>query len=97
MKDRRNGFERRNQDQDYLMTELEVAKLARVSVNTVRYWRQTGIIPFVKVGRHPRVWWSAFQTVFHSPSILGALERNSDSGKIAKVVGRQRRKSDVTS
>lgn len=97
MKDRRNGFERRNQDQDYLMTEIEVAKLARVSVNTVRYWRQTGIIPFVKVGRHPRVWWSAFQAVFHRPSIPETLERNPDSDKIAKVVDRQRRKSDVTS
>lgn len=70
MKDRRNHLGRRSQDQDYLMTDGEVAQLAKVSPNTVRYWRQAGIIPFVKVGRHPRVWRSALMEVFHrSPKL----------------------------
>ena len=68
MNNRRNTSGRRSEDQDYLMTDGEVARLAKVSPNTVRYWRQTGLIPFVKVGRHPRVWRSALMETFHKPS-----------------------------
>ena len=67
------------QVQDYLLTDNDVASLAKVSASTVRYWRQTGILPFVKVGRHPRIWWSAFQTVFHMPASQVGLEQNKAS------------------
>ncbi len=63
MEERRN-IERRN----HLMTDEEVAEMALVSVNTVRYWRQTGVLPFAKVGKHPRVWYSVFLQVFQKPS-----------------------------
>ena len=67
MMDRRKTGERRN----HLMTDAMVAELASVSVNTVRYWRQKGLLPFVKVGRHPRVWHSVFLKVFQKPLPLG--------------------------
>ena len=63
MTERRKGDERRN----HLMTEQEVAERAIVSVNTVRYWRQTGILPFVRVGKYPRIWYSVFLQVFKKP------------------------------
>jgi excisionase family DNA binding protein len=53
--------------QDHLMSDCQVAELAGVPTNTVRYWRQIGVLPFVKVGRHPRVWYSVFQKVFQKP------------------------------
>ena len=67
----RRGRDRRSHQQDHLMTEHQVAALAGVSVNTVRYWRQTGVMPFVKVGRHPRVWHSVFLKVFQKPLPFG--------------------------
>jgi transcriptional regulator with XRE-family HTH domain len=63
MEERRINGERRN----HLMTDQDVAEKAGVSVNTVRYWRQTGILPFVKVGKHPRIWFSVFLQVFQKP------------------------------
>jgi len=59
------GFE------DCLMTDSEVARWAKVSVNTVRYWRFTGVMPYVKVGRHPRIWLSTIQRVFENPGWKG--------------------------
>lgn len=67
----RRRSDRRYKHQDYLMTDHQVAELAGVSVNTVRYWRQLGMMPFVKVGRHPRVWHSVFLKVFQKPLPLG--------------------------
>jgi len=55
--------------EDRLLTDLQVSELAQVSVNTVRYWRQNGILPFVKVGKHPRVWLSEFNKAFQKPKI----------------------------
>lgn len=65
----------KKQDEDYLMTDIEVAELAKVSVNTIRYWRQKGVMPFVKVGRHPRIWLSTFEKVFQKPD-LSNLSQN---------------------
>jgi excisionase family DNA binding protein len=65
----------KKRDEDYLMTDVEVAELAKVSVNTIRYWRQKGVMPFVKVGRHPRIWSSTFEKVFQKPD-LSNLSRN---------------------
>jgi len=50
-----------------LLTDKEVAGLAKVSTNTVKYWRLTGVLPFVKVGKHPRIWLSEFNRVFQKP------------------------------
>jgi excisionase family DNA binding protein len=58
--------------EDYLMTDEEVAKLVKVSMNTVRYWRQMGILPFVKVGKHPRVWNSVLLEIFKKPGFKWA-------------------------
>ena len=66
MTDRRKS-DRRGQNQDYLMTEDQVAEMAKVSVHTVRYWRHLGILPSVKVGKHPRIWNSVFLKVFQKP------------------------------
>lgn len=63
MEERRKNVERRN----HLMTDQEVAEKAGVSTNTVRYWRQTGVLPFVRVGRTSRVWYSEFLRVFQKP------------------------------
>ncbi len=57
----------RQTDQDFLMTDSEIAEMVKVPVRTVRYWRLAGILPFIKVGRHPRVWWSSFCVVFKKP------------------------------
>ena len=53
--------------EDYLMTDKEVAGLASVSPHTVRHWRAAGILPFVKVGKCPRVWLSVFNKTFQKP------------------------------
>lgn len=58
---------------DSLLTDQEVAQLAKVSPNTVKYWRQTGVLPFVKVGKHPRIWLSEFNRVFHKPDTIEPL------------------------
>jgi excisionase family DNA binding protein len=63
MTERRRTGERRN----HLMTDQEMAELVSVSVNTVRYWRQTGILPFVRVGKYPRIWYSEFERLFKKP------------------------------
>ena len=78
----RRRIERRKRDNDDLMTDTEVAQMAKVPVRTVRYWRNSGILPFVKVGRHPRIWLSDFQRTFHKPPSNGALELKADAGKI---------------
>lgn len=57
----------RLKQENYLMTEQEVAELASVPINTVRYWRQMGMLPFVKVGKHPRIWLSEFHKTFKKP------------------------------
>lgn len=64
--------------EDKLLTDEQVGELAQVSVNTVRYWRQGGLLPFVRVGRHPRVWLSEFNRIFKkpvkiSPSVTGTV------------------------
>lgn len=73
MGDRRK-LERRRNGQDYLMSDEQVSLMAGVSVRTVRYWRLTGVLPSVKVGRHPRIWSSVFQKVFHKPNPHGPWE-----------------------
>ncbi len=81
MPNRRKGDRRkanldalRKANPDYLLSDVEVALLAAVSVNTVCYWRWAGMLPFVKVGRHPRVWLSEFQKTFHQPKNNGPWE-----------------------
>jgi len=65
------------------MTDIEVAQMAKVPVRTVRYWRNSGMLPFVKVGRHPRIWLSDFQRTFHKPPANGLLEQKANPDKIA--------------
>jgi hypothetical protein len=60
--------------EDKLLTDKHVAALAEVSANTVKYWRQTGLLPFVKVGKHPRIWLSEFNKVFKKPVTINSLE-----------------------
>ena len=69
--------ERRKADrrlQDRLLSVSQVADMAGVPVGTVRFWRHMGILPSVKVGRHPRVWLSIFYQVFQKPLSNGALK-----------------------
>lgn len=81
MPDRRHS-DRRNKNQDYLMTDSMIADLAGVSVHTVKYWRMMGTLPFVKVGRHPRIWFSVFQKTFHKPDANGPWELVEKPDKI---------------
>ena len=46
-----------NHDRCPMLTIVEAARVLRVSVATMRYWRQTGYGPrSFKVGRHVRYW-----------------------------------------
>jgi len=81
MGDRRTG-DRRNKQHDQLLTDQQVALMAAVPVNTVSYWRLAGILPFVKVGRHPRIWLSDFQRTFHQPRPNGSWEPVNESAKM---------------
>ena len=74
--------DRRNSHHDHLLTDEQVAKMAGVPVNTVSYWRLAGILPFVKIGRHPRVWLSDFQKTFHHPKSKGPWEPLNESDKM---------------
>jgi len=71
MSERRSGDRRRN-GRDCLMTEAEVAVMAGVSPLTVKYWRRVGTLPFVRVGRHPRVWLSECLKFLRAPGNMGA-------------------------
>lgn len=81
---------RKNERRNHLMSDQEVAERAKVSPNTVRYWRQTGILPFVKVGKYPRVWYSVFQTVFQKPLPVSSWENNQIPGTIIPGLGVRR-------
>ena len=72
MRNQESNMQTMMRAEDYLMTDTEIANLAKVPVGTVRYWRMTGIMPFVKVGRHPRIWLSTFQKVFEKPDTHGS-------------------------
>jgi len=80
MKDRRT--------QDYLLTEAQVAKMARVPLNTIRYWRQVGKLPSVKVGKHPMVWHSVFLNVFKKPLPFPPFgdDKIDDAGDIRRAL-----------
>jgi excisionase family DNA binding protein len=84
MADRRRE-DRRRSNQDSLLDDKQVAMMAGVSVRTVRYWRLSGVLPFVKVGRHPRIWRSEFQKVFHQPKPDRVWVLADSSGKIASA------------
>ena len=81
----RRGNDRRGRNQDYLLNDSQVGKLAGVSASTVRYWRHMGTLPFVKVGKHTRVWLSEFQKVFRKPSQIGSLEIMGDPVKCSSL------------
>ncbi len=74
----RRQFDRRAKQQDVLMTDGEVAKLAGVPASTVRYWRHMGTLPYVKVGKHTRVWLSEFQRIFQKPTQIESLEKGNN-------------------
>jgi hypothetical protein len=60
--------------EDRLLTYEEVSEKAKVSIETVKYWRQTGQLRVVKVGKHPRVWLSDFNKAYGKPCIMTPLE-----------------------
>jgi hypothetical protein len=82
MTERRKTVERRN----FLMSDKDIADKASVSENTVRYWRQTGVLPFVKVGKYPRVWYSVFLQVFKKPLpyLAGSADKMQSAGDIRR-------------
>jgi hypothetical protein len=84
MGEKRKG-DRRKTNQDVLLSDDQVALMAGVPVNTVCYWRLAGMLPFVKVGRHPRVWLSDFQRTFHQPNSNGPWEPFNESDKIGSA------------
>lgn len=82
----RRANDRRLTEQDRLMTDHQAAELAGVPTNTVRYWRQTGVLPFVKVGKHPRIWLSVFLQVFKKPLPFSPFgdDKMQDAGDIRR-------------
>jgi hypothetical protein len=84
MEDRRKNSERRN----YLMSDKDIAEWAGVSPNTVRYWRQTGVLPFEKVGKYPRVWYSVLLQVFKKPLpyLADSADKMPSTGDIRRIV-----------
>lgn len=91
MAEDRRKVERRAGNQDGLLTDEQVARMAKVPVRTVRYWRNSGILPFVKVGRHPRIWLSDFQKTFHKPPGKDVFEPIPKTGKIGPAWNIRRR------
>jgi hypothetical protein len=87
MEDRRKN-DRRAMIQDFLMTEGQAADMAKVSVNTIRYWRQVGKLPSVKVGKHPRIWYSVFLRIFQNPLPFSPFEavKIEGAGDIRRAV-----------
>jgi hypothetical protein len=89
--------DRRTPNQDQLLSDKQVALMAGVPVNTVSYWRLAGMLPFVKLGRHPRVWLSVFQKTFHQPKTNGPWEPLDEGVKIqiqsARGIGRKHGKT----
>jgi len=71
--DERRRTDRRQKDR--LLTEHQVAEMAAVSINTIRHWRQSRVLPSVKVGKHPMIWLSVFLRVFQCTQGLSPLER----------------------
>jgi len=90
--DERRKIERRRNGGDYLLNDQQVALMAGVPARTVRFWRNSGILPFVKVGRHPRIWFSDFQKTFHKPSGKDAFEPVKNPVKIATARNIRRQK-----
>ena len=92
--ERRNN-DRRKDGRDRLLADVEVARMVGVSPQTVKYWRQIGTLPFVKVGRHPRVWLSVFLGVFQKPTPQTQLDLGGEAGKMKFPVVNVRRDSNV--
>jgi hypothetical protein len=65
--------------------------MVNIPMRTVRYWRLIGVLPSVKVGRHPRIWMSVFQKVFHKPNPDGPWELTAHSDKILNARDIRRR------
>lgn len=70
----RRRSDRRASSHDYLMTDEQAAEAAHVSPHTIRHWRAAGILPFVRVGKCPRIWHSQFLKLFQKPLPHWALE-----------------------
>src|SRR5258708_17469654 len=68
MVENRRNMDRRRSGQDYLLSDEQVGRMAGAPLRTVRFWRNSGTLPFVKVGRHPMVWPSDLQRTLHNPS-----------------------------
>ena len=86
MTDRRNGNGRRALDGDHMLSDVDIARMAQVSPNTVRFWRQSGILPFEKMGKYPRVWLSVFNRLFQKPlpPSSGAADTMPSAGDIRR-------------
>ena len=81
MQERRSD-DRRSAGRDRLLADAEVARMVGVSTQTVKYWRHIGTLPYVRVGRHPRVWLSVFLGVFQKPTPQAQLDLAGEAGKM---------------
>ena len=54
---------------DILLTDQDIARMAKIPVASVRWLRRMGKIPYVKVGRHPRIWLSDFYRTYKKPDV----------------------------
>jgi hypothetical protein len=75
------AFVERRRTQNRLLTESEAAKIARTTLNTVRYWRQTGRIAFIKPGRHPLIWASVLFNFLGKPESRDTIQAAWDRGE----------------
>lgn len=77
----RRRSDRRGENQDRLLSDSQVGQLAGVPTLTVKYWRHAGVLPYVRVGKHPRIWYSDFLKVFKKPLPI----HRGDAGKITSA------------
>jgi excisionase family DNA binding protein len=59
--------------EDELLTVKESANIAKVSSNTINYWRQIGLVKFHKIGKHPRIWRSELNTFLKKPAKIDSM------------------------
>ena len=78
----RGSEDRRSAGRDRLLADAEVARMVGVSTQTVKYWRHIGTLPYVRVGRHPRVWLSVFLGVFQKPTPQAQLDLGGKTGRM---------------
>ena len=79
--------------QHTLLTESEVARILRVPVGTVRWWRQQRRLAFVKVGRHVRIRAVEVERFLDAQDVPSLNAWNPSAGSAGSTTARRHRTS----